>query len=423
MLATSGFDAFEVSGNHVRCGAGVALRTLQSRLEDRRLFYPPAPTFDGAFVGGTVATNAAGAQTFRHGSTRRWVRRLTVVLADGDVLDLERGECRASDSGVFEIEASGGLTVVSHPTYRMPDVPKLSAGYHAEAGMDLVDLFVGSEGTLGVITDVDLGVLAMAERLVAWIACANEEQALVLNRDLHQRRDVVAIEYLDERCLELLRTSDGVETPPSGRAALLVQQLVGGTIEEALTALMDVARHVAAESVLVALPGDRRGAERFFRWRESVPVIVNHRIAEAQRNVDPAIEKVAGDMIVPFEEVEAMQCHYRRVLEARGLDHAIWGHVSDGNLHVNVLPRSKAEVAAGRAALLDLADHVIGLGGSPLSEHGVGRNPAKQEMLRRLYGDRGIEQMRAVKRALDPRGVLAPGVIFSNASSLRRENS
>lgn len=172
------------------------------------------------------------------------------------------------------------------------------------------------------------------------------------------------------------------------------------------------ATHVAAESVLLALPGDRRGAERFFRWRESVPVIVNHRIAETQRNVDPAIEKVAGDMIVPFEHVEAMQREYRRVLEARGLDHAIWGHASDGNLHVNVLPRSRAEFEAGRAALLDLADHAIHLGGSPLSEHGVGRNPVKQEMLRRLYGDHGIQQMREVKAALDPRGVLAPGVLF-----------
>lgn len=223
VLATSSFDGIDVSGNGVRCDAGVALRTLQSHLADRGLFYPPAPTFDGAFVGGTVATNASGAQTFRHGSTRRWVRRLTIVLADGDVLDLGRGECRASADGVFEIEGSRGLMAVNHPTYRMPDVPKLSAGYHAEAGMDLIDLFVGSEGTLGVVTDVDLGVLPIPERLVAWIACANEEQALSLNRDLHQQRDVVAIEFMDERCLELLRTTAGVEAPPSGRAALIVQ--------------------------------------------------------------------------------------------------------------------------------------------------------------------------------------------------------
>jgi D-lactate dehydrogenase (cytochrome) len=103
---------------------------------------------------------------------------------------------------------------------------------------------------------------------------------------------------------------------------------------------------------------------------------------------------------------------YRRGFESRGLDYAIWGHVSDGNVHPNVIPRSYEDVERGREAILEFGRDVARLGGCPLAEHGVGRNPVKQALLRQLYGDAGIEGMRAVKRALDPEWKLAPGVIF-----------
>jgi D-lactate dehydrogenase (cytochrome) len=97
----------------------------------------------------------------------------------------------------------------------------------------------------------------------------------------------------------------------------------------------------------------------------------------------------------------------------RGLDAAIWGHVSDGNLHPNVMPRSVAEMESGREAIREFGRNVIRLGGSPLAEHGVGRNPLKQELLLQLYGPDGVGEMRAIKQALDPMGKLAPGVLFS----------
>ena len=90
----------------------------------------------------------------------------------------------------------------------------------------------------------------------------------------------------------------------------------------------------------------------------------------------------------------------------------MWGHISDGNLHANVIPRSMADVESGREAILVFGREVIRLGGSPLAEHGVGRNPVKQQLLVDLYGHDGIEQMRAVKRAIDPGWKLAPGVLF-----------
>jgi D-lactate dehydrogenase (cytochrome) len=132
-------------GNRIRVGAGVPLAALQQSLSTAGLYYPPVPTFDGAFVGGTISTNAAGAATFKYGSTRRWVSALTVVLPSGEVLDVERGQVAASASNAFDIESvSGDVITVQLPTYSMRDFPKLSAGYYARPALDLVYVFVGS---------------------------------------------------------------------------------------------------------------------------------------------------------------------------------------------------------------------------------------------------------------------------------------
>jgi D-lactate dehydrogenase (cytochrome) len=411
--------------------------------------YPAVPTYDGATVGGTVATNAAGATAFKYGTTRCWVRALSVVLADGGVLDLERGEVMASPSGHFEIvDAAGRARRIEIPRHRMPPLSKLAAGYFAAPGMDLIDLFVGAEGTLGVVTSVELDVLA---RPPAWFVgltlLADEAAALALAGELRHagaetrrsgdRRgiDVAAIEYLDARSLALVR-EDRADARlglalPSGDAALLVQvdldpaisaDTAAAEIADADAATRDtpltrlcrlLARHGGLATTIPALPGDLARRDALFALRESVPEAVNRRIAAAQRTIDPAVSKSGGDPVVSFERLPELLAESRRILADLELEHAIWGHLSDGNLHPNVLPGRRADVARAEAAQLAIGQAAIDLGGSPLSEHGVGRNRVKQELLRRLYGDAGIAGMRAVKRALDPRGLLAPGVIFA----------
>ena len=449
VLSLARMDAIlRVGSDRARVEAGVALVSLEAAASSRRLFYPPAPTFRGAFVGGTVATNAAGAATFKYGSTRRWVRALTIVLSNGDVLDVERGECPAHADGYFEVVlTSGEKRRIPVPTYRMPQVPKRSAGYHAEAGMDLVDLFVGSEGTLGVITEVEVVLVPEPARLLAFATLPTEREALTLVGRLRGAAhdawssgdprclDVAAIESMDARCLEMLR-SDGkdrecrIPLDLSAGAAILVQiELTAGAgasdvmdqialFEGNASADTPVARLLrllrdagVLDSVQMSLPGDTHRAQQFLDLREAVPMAVNHRIAEAQRT-RPGVRKVAADMIVPFESLGGMMEFYREGFTRRGLDHALWGHVSDGNIHANVIPRTEEDVRRGEEAFLDFAAEAARLGGCPLSEHGVGRSACKQELLRRLYGDQGIGEMRRVKAALDPEGKLAPGVLF-----------
>jgi D-lactate dehydrogenase (cytochrome) len=424
--ALTGVTVF--SDNQVRAGAGVPLSELQRVLTARGLYYPPVPTFDGAFVGGTIATNAAGAATFKYGSTRQWVDALTLVLADGSLLELRRGEIMASLDGGFELQdQSGRIVHVQVPTYPMPAVAKLSAGYFARPQMDLVDLFIGSEGTLAIVVDATLRIIPMPRRSVALVICESDRQAISLTAALRNEAakswhgdgslDVSAIEYIDGRALA--KTPDGafvragVARPNAASTALLVQIEIRGDDDRALQRLMEVLTKCGVEDVpYFAAPGDERGARRLLELREAVPSAINALVAAAKARVDPQIQKTAADLVVPFERLAESIALYRSCLESRGLDYALWGHLSDGNLHPNVVPRSMDDVERGREAILEMARGVIAMGGAPLAEHGVGRSALKQQLLRELYGDSGIEEMRAVKRALDPTWKLSPGVLF-----------
>jgi len=450
ILSTSRLTAIDDAGpSHVRCQAGVPLHTLQQHLAAHGRWFPPVPTFTGAFAGGVVSTNAAGAATFKYGTTRRWVDGLTIVLACGCVLDVERSAVLADPRRGFEVVCAHGTRVVRPGSYRLPSVPKCSAGYFADPRMDLIDLFIGAEGTLGVIVDATLRVLpAPPSVAIALIQAPSEPSAIALVaelRRLSQRTwesgdphgvDVAAIEHLDRRCLEILR-EDGADRRADVAIAddtdvLLMTQLelaagVGG--ESAFNQIADALSADAADSALtrfcrlleahamldrteIAMPGDVKRAEQLLALREAAPTGVNRRVGEAKRAVDLRIEKTAADMIVPFESFGEMMAVYRRGYQRRGLDFAIWGHISDGNVHPNVIPQSFDDVVAGKDAILEFGREAARLGGCPLAEHGVGRSPLKQRLLREFYGEAAIDEMRAIKTAFDPEWKLAPGVIF-----------
>ena len=458
LLSTSHLNRVLASGDDwIRVEAGVTLVELDAALAALGKHYPPVPTFTGAFVGGCISTNAAGAATFKYGTTREWVRALTVVLANGDVLDVERGRTKAHADGYFEIVLSDRTARVPVPRYRLPEVPKVSAGYFAAPGMDLIDLFIGSEGTLGVITEATLRVLpARPAVCLAFVPFDDRAAALAFVTRLREAAretwrtrdprgmDVSAIEHMDARCLALLREDGadrayGVAIPAGSVMALLITlELPPDTrgsaeaspdtaarafdeigrareVDAPDTPLVRLCRALDEAGVLdrveIAVPGDAAREHQLLALREAVPAGVNARVGRA-RQLDARIAKTAADMIVPFDRLGELLAIYDEEFRARGLDAAVWGHISDGNLHPNVIPRSMEEVESGKAAILTFGREVIRLGGSPLAEHGVGRNPVKQQLLLELYGREGVDEMRAVKRALDPHFKLAPGVLF-----------
>ena len=334
------------------------------------------------------------------------------------------------------------------PRYRMPQVPKLSAGYFAEPSMDLIDLFIGSEGTLGIITAVTLRVLAMRPAFcLAFVPFGDRGRALAFVDRLRRTAsttwrtgdprgvDVAAIEHMDQRCLALIREdgldrANSVTFPASARMALLVTlelpagtsaeqafDEIGGSLDSGApdTPLVRFCRMLAEadafDLVDIAVPGNRARAAQLLAVREGVAAAVNRRVGSAKR-LDPGIEKTAADMIVPFDRLGGLLDYYDAEFRRRRLDAAVWGHISDGNVHPNVIPRSRADVESGKEAILEFGREVLRLGGAPLAEHGVGRNRVKQELLRLMYGEDGIDAMRRIKRALDPEWKLCPGVLF-----------
>lgn len=421
----------------VEVGAGVRLADLQAELRRRGWYYPPVPTYQEAMVGGVVSTNAGGAATFKYGVTRRWVRALRVVLADGEILDIERGQYVARRGESFVLRPSEGSSrTVPVPAYDLPPLAKISAGYHASDPLDLVDLVVGSEGTLGLITAATLDLVPLPSAVLTGMAFLPDERRLVpagaALRSLARRArgggdgnlpDVRAIESLDARCLALLRGHGDagrlrVPAPHAAAAAVVFEvelpspACLDDTLGSApVGALISALSEHGAEDVRIALPGDDRQRQAILDLREAVPRRVNELLAERRRS-DPAVRKVGGDLIVPFEHLDEMVERYRAGFEARGLEYAVWGHLSDGNLHPNAIPRDEREVGLGEQALHEFAGVAVRLGGSPLSEHGVGRSPLKQAMLRGFLGAAAIESMRSVKRGFDPAWRFAPGVLF-----------
>jgi D-lactate dehydrogenase (cytochrome) len=376
------------------------------------------------------------------------VRGLTVVLANGWVVQVERGEVIASADGWFNIVCGRDTLRVPVRALPWPDVPKCSAGYALRDRMDLVDLLVGSEGTLGIITEITFGMRARDQATcLAFVSVADEGAAIdlvgVLRDQAHaswathgQRGvDVSAIEHVDRRSIELLREDgadrrSGVTLPASAATILFIEMelndvptqaeawaQVAGACEASApdTPLVRFCRLLSERGLLddaeLALPGDERRVASFRALREAVPETVNNRIAKAKRS-EPRASKIAADVIVPFEQFDAMLSACHAAFHRRSLDAAIWGHISDGNVHPNVIPRNAADLASGPEAILEIGREVIRLGGSPLAEHGVGRNAVKKTLLKLLHGDAGLGAMRMVKQALDPAGILAPGVLF-----------
>jgi len=431
-------------------GPGMRLVELQQELESHGRYYPPVPTYQDAMLGGTVSTNAGGAATFKYGVTRQWVRGIRVALFNGDVLELERGQAVVAPGAAFQIVLSDGTALeVPAPTYRLPDLKKISAGYHASDPLDLLDLFVGSEGTLGLITEVTVDTVPLAPAVLSGLAfAAGDRLAVDLAGELRRAAmscrsgesrepDIRAIEWVDSRSLALLKIHGDLRDlklvlpPDAGSAVLFEMELPARTGEDDILDLLDrflsgdpdlpdraevrlfriLDRCNTLDSLLPAMPGDRAGGDQLRRFRESVPVRVNELLA-AGKAEGAGPRKVGGDLIVPFHRLPAFIQAIQDEIGGRGLEYAIWGHLSDGNLHPNILPVDTGQVRLGEEALLALAETAAAMGGCPLSEHGVGRSSLKQEMMRRFLGDEAIREMKMVKNGMDPVWRFAPGTLF-----------
>lgn len=439
----------------VRCEAGVPLSDLQRQLGTRSfadsatwdeaslqclrelleappLFHPPDPTETGASIGGTVACDASGAHSFRYGPTRPHVRRIVLALADGSELDLSREQCHADEQGHFLLQRTDGTAREAKvPLYARP-ATKNVVGYHSGTGMDLIDLFIGSEGTLGVLTEVELALSPLPEKQCGvTLFCPSEDAAIRLTQLLRDERSdlgIEAIEYLDADALDMLRrhreaigAGSGVPDclPTNAQCALhLDLGLSDDGLPVGLERIAAVARAqgAAPERCWTAL--DARERERLRVFRHAVPECVNARIAEIQKH-HPEIAKLGTDMAVPDRHLPEIMSTYREGLARTGLTSAVFGHIGDNHLHVNIVPNDPSEYERGKQLYREFARRVVELEGSVAAEHGVGK--LKTEFAAMMLGEQGLREMRAVKALFDPAGILGPGTLLRTSHGLTPE--
>jgi D-lactate dehydrogenase (cytochrome) len=421
-LTLTGLRAFLDGGSVNTTDWTPAALDALARLRRGHWLFTPDPTETSASLGGMAACNASGACSLAYGPTRDHVEALTVVLADGGILDLQRGGARAHGRA-FQVTTREGCTVAGElPGYALPSV-KNAAGYFVRPDMDLIDLFIGSEGTLGVIAELELRLTPRPA--VTWgIMCFLEQEAQVV--DLVERlrqpsADLlrpVALEYFDTGVLSMLRAdldAGSVHVPrphPTWRHALYVEY--SGPLEEAvaaagasLVAALTVCGGRAEETWTATGGGALRQLKEF---RHAAPERVNARIAQRKRQ-HPKLTKLGTDLSVPDARLRDALAMYRRDLDAAGLEYVVFGHIGNNHVHVNILPRDMDEYAQGQAFYRGWARQVVAWGGSVSAEHGIGK--LKVALLEAMYGSDGIAAMRAVRCAFDPAGQLSPGNLFA----------
>jgi D-lactate dehydrogenase (cytochrome) len=415
----------ENSAGRAIAQAGVRLADLQRAVAAEKLFYPPDPTESSCFLGGTIATNASGSRTFKYGATRDYVQRLQIAFATGDLIDIHRGDFLARASGQIRLPLSSGQVIEAQlPSYRMPATRKHAAAYYVAPKMDLIDLFIGSEGTLGVIVEAEVRLLPQPEGLLSGVLFfASEDKLLALVREARaislQSRltkesparaatiDARALEFFDHGSLGFLRQKYP-DIPAAAVGAIFFEQETNSLNEESMmnSWLQLMERHEALgdESWFATNEQDQA---RLREFRHQLPVLMNEWFARYNQ------QKVSTDMAVPDEKFPAMFRFYQEALRGAALKYTIFGHIGDNHVHVNILPRDENEAGLAREIYLKFIRRAVELGGTISAEHGIGK--LKREYLRELYSAQHLAEMAALKRAFDPAGILGRGNMFADS--------
>jgi glycolate oxidase len=373
VLSTEGMRAIKLIDLDDRIAViepGVINGDLQQAVEAQGLFYAPDPaSLAMCSMGGNIAENAGGPRAFKYGVTRDWTLGMTVTLMGGETLKLGR------------------------------KTPKGVTGY------DLVAMFVGSEGTFGVTSEITVRLIGKPEAAAALIAVmpdpvtAGRAVSAIIRRGFRPR----ALELMDKSSLDHVRPRAAFSFPADAGGILLIE--LDGAIDALETAILrcgQLCEDVGAREVIVAR--DEADRERLWRTRRLCSVALR----EAHR------WKQSEDVVVPPGSIAEL---LRRVDEISGryaLPTATFGHAGDGNLHVNLLsdedPHDPGVAARIESAMGDLFRATLDLGGTLSGEHGIGI--AKAKYMAWEQSPEVIDWQKRLKRLWDPKGLLNPGKIF-----------
>ena len=383
LLSLRGLDRvldLDERGRTLRVQAGAMLGDVKRRAAEAGLLFAPDPTSEEeCTVGGAIACNASGARTLAYGATRAHVLALRVALADGRTIDVRR-----------------------------PGLEKNTAGFALAS--EPVDWFVGSEGTLGVVLEAELALLPRPAHVTGLaVPFASEGDALAFVVAARESRHVRprCLEFFDAAAAALFLAAGG--QPAEGIGGMVyVEEAADAEDDVPLDAWIALAeRHRALDGDVRAY-ADEAALRTARRMRHAVPATMNERGA-ARRAAGG--RKVSTDWAVPHARLAEAVAFARQAARDADVEQAvIYGHAGNGHPHQNFIAHDADELARIEAAVEATLRHVIALGGTVSAEHGIGK--LKRRWLPLQLAPLQIAVMRAVKRELDPQGILAPGNVL-----------
>jgi D-lactate dehydrogenase (cytochrome) len=369
-----------------------------------------------AHLGGTIATNASGARSFRFGPTRAHVESLSLVLANGDTLNLRRGDCKERN-GVFSYTTDQGRTfAVNAPTYRIAAV-KNASGYYSSSNMDLIDLFIGSEGTLGIISIVGIKLAPMPLFSAGLSFFPSRIAAFGFASFLRGQTPVFAIEYFDQSAFAFLESAkkdlpfDLPEIAPDKKYAVYweYRDETNGRFEEQVDKWEEsLIEHGSSFESTWSGFGPKE-TEKLKAIRHGIPESINSAIARYKRDC-PALRKISTDTALPAQEFDRVFDWSITKIDESGIEYAVFGHLGDYHLHINLVPRNLQEFAQAKKLYEELMACALSAGGTVSAEHGIGK--LKTVYLKMMYGEKAIAEMMAIKTAVDPDWLLNRGNLF-----------
>ena len=384
LLSTARLDRIldiDAGARRARVQPGVVIGDLNRALASEDLFFPPDPTSENeATIGGAVACNASGARTLRYGPTRNYVTALRVALADGRVVDLSR-----------------------------PALEKNTVGYLP--AQDPVDWFVGSEGTLGVILDVEVALLPLPSSVIGLgIPFPDEASALgfVVGARSSERVSARCLEYFDPTAFGFARDARGGGAWGEAGDAMVYLEEAGADEPDFEGWLELAAAHGAREDDIAVFDGE--GALRDARRiRHACPAAMHEATGPFLAGGG---RRISTDWAVPYPEAPAALAEARAAADAHGLESpVVYGHLGNGHPHLNWVARNPAEVERIERCVEEvLRGSVLPRSGTVAAEHGVGKIKARWLPLQ--MSDLQIRFMRALKSELDPSHRMAPGNVL-----------
>lgn len=416
----------------LKCEPGVTISTISEFLNDAgnsqykvrgqelltpgSHFYPPDPTETTAQLGGSVATNASGARSFRFGATRCSIYALSIITPNAETFTLVRGNIVDPRKG-FEIITDQGSKIVFPPfSYRSPQT-KNASGYFSKAPMDLIDLFIGSEGTLGIFASITVKLQESINIVAGCTFFKTLESAFLFADFLRKENDVLSIEFFDESSLKFIDAyRERMAKPIPEFPENCTQAILWEFAEKETGSFQD--KYEIWESFLNSCDSsfdntwsgmESTEIEKLKRFRHALPESINAAVSSFKNNC-PLIRKIGTDTALPAKCFSSVYKEYLRLIKKSKLNHAAFGHLGDYHIHINLLPSNEDELNTALEAYDNMMELTIKNGGTISAEHGIGK--LKCKYLEKMYGKAEIGEMRAIKRSIDPQWRLNRGTIF-----------